>query len=107
MDVRQQEQPTRMRREPTAGAGLRSPVLRCCAVAFVVLPVRGLVGYGKSAAQPALAAEPAQLARDLVADEQALRDPSSSDAVLQAAALRQQAAYRAIGRHPEWEPIVR
>ena len=67
----------------------------------------GLVGSAESAAQPALAAEPAQLARDLVADEQALRDPSSSDAVLQAAALRQQAAYRAIGRHPEWEPIVR
>lgn len=107
MDVRQQEQPTRMRRKPTPGAGLRSRILRCSAALFVVMTAWGLVGYGKSAAQPALAAEPAQLARDLVADEQALRDPSSSDAVLQTAALRQQAAYRAIGRHPEWEPIVR
>jgi soluble lytic murein transglycosylase-like protein len=43
----------------------------------------------------------------LGADEQALRDPSSSEAVLVAAAHRQQAAYRALGRHPEWDPIVR
>lgn len=58
-------------------------------------------------AQPPLASEPARLADDLVADEQALRDPSSSEAVRMAAALRQQAAYRAIGRHPEWDPITR
>lgn len=86
------------------------PVTRYGAALLVALAA--LVAPGQSAAaplpaQPALAAEPALLARDLVADEQALRDPSSSDAVLQAAALRQQAAYRAIGRHPEWEPIVR
>jgi soluble lytic murein transglycosylase-like protein len=47
------------------------------------------------------------LAGDLVADEEALRDPSSSEAVLMAAARRQQAAYRALGRHPEWDPIAR
>ena len=55
-------------------------------------------------AQWRLASDPAQLADDLVADEQALRDPSSSEAVPMAAARRQQAAYRAIGRHPEWDP---
>ena len=49
-------------------------------------------------AQPKLASDPAQLADDLVADEQALRDPSTPEAALQAAARRQQAAYRAIGR---------
>jgi membrane-bound lytic murein transglycosylase B len=54
-----------------------------------------------------LASDPAQLADDLVADEHALRDPSSSEAVLMAAAHRQQAAYRALGRHPEWDPIAR
>jgi soluble lytic murein transglycosylase-like protein len=54
-----------------------------------------------------LASEPVQLARDLIADEQALRDPSSSEAVLMGAARRQQAAYRALGRHPEWDPIAR
>jgi hypothetical protein len=43
----------------------------------------------------------------LAADEQALHDPSSSDAVLATAAHRQQAAYRAIGRHSEWDSIVR
>ena len=58
-------------------------------------------------AQPPLASDPALLAGDLGADEQALRDPSSSEAVLVAAAHRQQAAYRALGRHPEWDPIVR
>lgn len=58
-------------------------------------------------AQPALAADPALMAADLVADEQTLRDPSASGAALDSAAHRQQAAYRAIGRHPEWDSIVR
>jgi membrane-bound lytic murein transglycosylase B len=58
-------------------------------------------------AQPPLASDPAVLAGDLSADEQALRDPSSSEAVLVAAAHRQQVAYRALGRHPEWDPTVR
>ena len=58
-------------------------------------------------AQPPLASDPAVLARDLSADEQALRDPSSSEAVLAAAAHRQQVAYRALGRHPEWGPTAR
>ena len=58
-------------------------------------------------AQPRLASDPAQLADDLVADEDALRDASSSEAVLTAAARRQQAAYRALGRTPEWDPIAR
>jgi len=54
-----------------------------------------------------LASDPAQLAGDLVADEQALRDPSSSEAVLTEAARRQQAAYRVLGGHPEWDAIAR
>ena len=58
-------------------------------------------------AQWRLASEPAHLADDLVADQQALREPSSPEAVLLAAARRQQAAYRALGRHPEWDPIAR
>ena len=58
-------------------------------------------------AQWRLASDPAHLVDDLVADEQALRDPSSSEAVLMAAARRQQVAYRALGRHPEWDPIAR
>jgi membrane-bound lytic murein transglycosylase B len=48
-----------------------------------------------------------RLADDLVADEQALRDPSTPEAVLVAAARRQQAAYRAIGRHPDWDAVTR
>lgn len=57
-------------------------------------------------AQPRLASDPAQLADDLIADEQALRDASSPEAVA-TAARRQQVAYRAIGRHPEWDAITR
>lgn len=53
-----------------------------------------------------LASEPAQLADDLVADEQALRDPRSSEAVLQGAAHRQQAAYRVLGEHRDWDAIT-
>jgi len=58
-------------------------------------------------AQRRLASEPAQLASDLVADEQTLRDPKSSEAVLIGAARRQQAAYHALGWHPEWDVIAR
>jgi membrane-bound lytic murein transglycosylase B len=54
-----------------------------------------------------LASEPVQLADDLVADEQVLRDPASAEDLLVAAAHRQQAAYRAIGWHPEWDAITR
>ena len=57
-------------------------------------------------AQPQLASDPAQLADDLVADEQALRDRSTGEDALAAAAHRQQAAYRAIGRHPEWDTVT-
>jgi hypothetical protein len=58
-------------------------------------------------AQPQLASDPAQLADDLVADEQALRDPATAEPALEAAARREQAAYRAIGRHPEWDATTR
>lgn len=58
-------------------------------------------------AQPRLAADPAQLADDLVADERALRDPATGEPALTVAARRQQAAYRAIGRNPDWDAIVR
>lgn len=58
-------------------------------------------------AQPRLAPDPAQLADDLVADERALRDPGTPDAALTAAARREQAAYRAIGHHPEWDATTR
>lgn len=58
-------------------------------------------------AQPRLSPDPAQLADDLVADEQTLRNPSTPEAGLREAARRQQAAYRAIGYHPEWDSVTR
>lgn len=54
-----------------------------------------------------LASDPVRLADDLVADEEALHDASSPEAVKSAAAHRQQRTYRILGRHPEWDPIVR
>lgn len=61
----------------------------------------------KAGAQPRLAEGPDRVAQDLVADERALRDPSTPEPALTQAARRQQVAYRAIGRHPEWDAIVR
>jgi len=58
-------------------------------------------------AQPRLAQNPAQLADDLLADEQALRDPAASEAVLMDAARRQQVGYRTLARNPDWEAIAR
>ncbi|MGB3484062.1 MAG: lytic transglycosylase domain-containing protein [Mycobacterium sp.] len=58
-------------------------------------------------AQPRLAVDPVQLADQLVDDEHTLRDPSATEQALTVAARRQQAAYRALGRHPEWDMIVR
>lgn len=58
-------------------------------------------------AQPTISSDPARVADDLVADEQALRDPSTPGPALTAAARRQQAAYRAIGRNTEWDAVTR
>jgi hypothetical protein len=62
---------------------------------------------GPDGAQPRVGTNPAQVADDLVADEHTLRDPSAGEPALEAAAHRQQAAYRAIGRHPEWDATTR
>ncbi len=58
-------------------------------------------------AQPRVATDPAQLADDLIADEQTLRDPSASESALTDAARRQQVAYRTLGRNPEADAIAR
>ena len=58
-------------------------------------------------AQPRLASDPAQIADDLIADEKAIRDPATPEEALVAAARRQQVAYRAIGRNPEWDSVIR
>jgi membrane-bound lytic murein transglycosylase B len=58
-------------------------------------------------AQPKLASDPAQIGTDLIADEQAIRDPATAGPALVTAARRQQAAYRAIGRNPAWDAVIR
>jgi membrane-bound lytic murein transglycosylase B len=55
---------------------------------------------------PALPADPAALADQLVAAEQTIRDPAATDEDLTAAAQLEQLAYRRIGEHPEWDEIV-
>ena len=70
-------------------------------------PTEAAAPAAPAAAQPRLATDPAQIADDLVADELAIRDPSTPEPELVAAARRQQVAYRSIGRHPEWDAIIR
>jgi soluble lytic murein transglycosylase-like protein len=125
----------RTRSRSTHGPAHRSRVMRCSTTLLVLMITFTLVACSESTtsstasaptavpsptltatpspvattlpAPPPPASDPALLAGDLAADEQALRDPSSSEAVLVAAAHRQQAGYRALGRHPEWDPVVR
>lgn len=54
-----------------------------------------------------LPSDPAQIADGLVADERTLHGPAAPEPTMTSAAQRQQAAYRTLGRHPEWDPIVR
>ncbi len=84
---------------PTARPGTAKADPTTATEAATDSPARG--------AQPRLSADPAQIAADLVADENALRDPATPEPALLAAARRQQAAYRAIGRNPGWDAIIR
>ena len=70
-------------------------------------PAAPVADEAPAGAQPVLAADPAQLADDLVADERAVRDPNTPESALTDAARRQQAAYRAIARQPDWDAVVR
>src|SRR5690242_7180213 len=85
----------------------RARLIPCSATLLVVLTAGPPVVAATVRAQPPLATDPAVLASELSADEQALHNPSSSESVLAAAAHRQQVAYRNIGRHPEWDATVR
>jgi membrane-bound lytic murein transglycosylase B len=85
--------------QPTAAATTRAPIPVATMLDEPTEPAAG--------EQPQMATDPAQLADDLVADENALRDASTPEDALTAAAHRQQAAYRAIGRHPEWDSLIR
>lgn len=92
--------------DPTSGGA--APAMPVGDVSTVA-PTGDPAPIGDSApagAQPRLSADPAQLADDLVADEQTVRDPSAAEPALSSAAHRQQAAYRAIAKHPEWDEII-
>jgi hypothetical protein len=90
--------PTRALTASTATTAAATPLASTAVPAAPRMPM---------GAQPQLASDPAQLADDLVADELALRDPSTAEPALVAAARREQVAYRAIGRHPEWDATTR
>ncbi|WP_238886646.1 lytic transglycosylase domain-containing protein [Mycobacterium sp. IDR2000157661] len=71
-------------------------------------PTAGVPAPSEQApAQPRLASDPVRMADDLVADERTLRAESEPEAVLVAAARRQQRAYRVLARHPDWDAVVR
>ncbi|WP_319429008.1 lytic transglycosylase domain-containing protein [Mycobacterium sp. RTGN5] len=91
---------------PSATPAAHSPASSVPAAALDS-PTAGTDDATPAGAQPRLAPDPAQLADDLVADELTIRDPSTPEAALVASARRQQVAYRAIGRHPEWDGIIR
>jgi membrane-bound lytic murein transglycosylase B len=55
---------------------------------------------------PAVAADPAGLAAQIGAAEAALRAPGATETDVATAALAQQAAYRVLGDHPEWDAPV-
>jgi membrane-bound lytic murein transglycosylase B len=55
---------------------------------------------------PAVAADPAGLAAQIAAAEATLRTPGASEADIATAALAQQAAYRVLGDHPDWDAPV-
>ncbi|MEO7557079.1 MAG: lytic murein transglycosylase [Acidimicrobiales bacterium] len=57
-------------------------------------------------AQPRVPSDPTELARQLVADEMAIRAPGTTPSDLEAAARRAQLAYRMLGHHPEWDSTV-
>lgn len=82
--------------------GMAVRFLRVIAVFALALTVAGTVPAG-AAPGP----DPAAVAADLVAADQALRNPSAPEQVLAAAARRQQVAYRTLGAHPEWDAIAR
>lgn len=96
--------PTTPSSAPGASAPTGTTTAAATALASTTLAAAPRMPEG---AQPQLASDPAQLADDMVADERALRDPSTTEPALAEAAHRQQAAYRAIGRHPEWDATTR
>jgi membrane-bound lytic murein transglycosylase B len=55
---------------------------------------------------PAVTADPAGLAAQIGAAEAALRAPGATETDVATAALAQQAAYRVLGDHPEWDAPV-
>lgn len=84
------------------GAPPRAPYVSADATAAPVTKMDEPIG-----AQPKLANDPAQIGADLIADEQAIRDSGTPESALVAAARRQQAAYRAIGRNSAWDAAIR
>ena len=55
---------------------------------------------------PAVAGDPAGLAAQIGAAEAALRTAGATETDVATAALAQQAAYRVLGDHPEWDAAV-
>lgn len=90
-----------------AATPTRDPAHRTDVTQVTPTPTAPAAPPPQARSQPRLAADPVRLIDDLVDDEHALRDPSSPEPARLAAARRQQVAYRVLGRHPEWDALVR
>jgi membrane-bound lytic murein transglycosylase B len=76
-------------------------------VATTVAPTTTAAPTDVFALRPPPAADgPAALAERIVTAESAIREPGTGELDLARAALVQQAAYRQLGRHPEWDDAV-
>jgi hypothetical protein len=84
--------------EPAVGASICSDGGRPATVRATMMDETTPIGPATTAAgaQPKISSDPAQVADDLVADEQALRDPSTPEPALTAAA--RQRGLRSIGQ---------
>lgn len=91
----------------SAGSGAKMIGMPARFLRAVAAPLLVLVFTTAAPVGAAPGPDPAALAADLVAADQALRNPSAPEQVLAAAARRQQVAYRTLGAHPEWDAIAR
>lgn len=77
-------------------------------IAWLLVVLSATAAIAPAAADPpGQTADPATLAAELVAAEQALRNPGTAQATRVAAARRQQTTYRTLGRHSDWAAAVR
>jgi len=85
----------------------RARVPRGVLVWLITLGAAAAICAPAAAAPPGQTGDPATLAAELIAAEQALRTAGTAQTTRVAAARRQQTTYRTLGRHSDWAAAVR